>query len=121
MGIFDEIRKIVDTATGAGRTSQPPARPPASSRTASGDPRVAALLQAQEKRRAKGDLRGLDGKTLTRRRLEKYERIERTLVADTGAFPWTDEQARASLARMGFRPEHVEAYLRSPAARRLVE
>lgn len=118
MGIFDEIRKMIGGG-GSGPATRGPA-PQGAGRAPVGERHE--LRQAHERRRAKqAELRGLDGKPLTRRRLDKYERLERVLVAEAGAFPWTEAQAREALARKGFDPAHVAAYLRSPAARRLLE
>lgn len=119
MGIFDEIRKLVDSATKP--ASRTPAHAPRGSAPAPAAGPKGALQQAQQRRRASGGIRGNDGRTLTARRLSKYEGLERAVVADAGSFPWTDAQARAALAHRGFDPAHVDAYLRSPAARRLLE
>lgn len=118
MGIFDDIKRIVTGNTPRPARDAPPARhapPTRSSAQATG------LPAAQKKRRASGEVRGVDGKVLTDRRLKKYESLERAIVADAGAFPWSSVQARAALARRGFDAQHVEAYLASPAARRLLE
>lgn len=120
MGIFDEIRKIVDTA---GKPSTPTRAPghahPAGHRPAS-SPAQAGLRDAQQRRRAAGVQRA-NGKPATPRKLNNYERLERQIAADAGAFPFTSEQARQALAARGFDAAHVEAYLRSPAARKLLE
>ena len=122
MGIFDEIRKLVDSASKPAPQRAPPT-PSSGARPATppaGSGAKGALQQAQQRRRA-GEVKGNDGKTLTKRRFGKYESLERAVVADAGAFPWSDEQVRAALARQGFDAAHVAAYLRSPAARRLLE
>lgn len=110
MGIFDGIRRMMGGTSG-------PAKEPGRLLDHHGH----ALRQAHQRRRGGSDLRGLDGKPLTRRRLDNYERLERSLVAEAGAFPFTEAQAREALARKGFDAAHVSAYLRSPAARRLLE
>ena len=114
MGIFDDIRKMV---TGnAPAPSRAPAPQPQGAK-----PAATGLPAAQKKRRAGGEVRGADGKVLTDRRLKKYESLERAIVAEAGAFPFTTQQARDALARRGFHEAHVQAYLASPAARRLLE
>ena len=119
MGIFDEIKKAIDPRRpDAGRPQQPPSPPP--SRGAAGKPGAAALDAAQKKRREKGATKK-NGKKATMRDLRHYESLERSLVLEAGAFPLDAASTRAALARRGFDPQHVEAYLASDAARKLLE
>jgi hypothetical protein len=117
MGIFDEIKRAIDPRRpDAGRPA--PAPSPASGR--GGKPGVAALEAAQQKRRAKGATKK-NGKPATTRDLRHYETLERSLVLRSGAFPLDAATTRAELLRRGFDPQHVEAYLASDAARKLLE
>ena len=125
MGIFDDIKRLVDTAT---KPTQPgaPARPPPAqpsrgAATASGaKPHVAALEAAQKRRREKGATKK-NGKKATPRDLKHYEALERALVLKSGQFPMDAAATRAALQARGFDAQHVEAYLASDAARRLLE
>lgn len=120
MGIFDNIKRAVDAAA---RPTQPDGRaPPASaSRPAAGASSAkAALESAQKRRRAAGVTRN-NGKPATKRALAHYESLERALVLGGVAMPLDPVAVRAELVRRGFDAAHVEAYLRSDAARKLLE
>lgn len=107
MGIFDDIRK----ALGGAREPPAPARP---------GPHEANLKSAQQKRRAAGVERA-SSKRASEGKIGSYERLERHLALALGKFPWTSSEARDALRAKGFDPDHAEAYLRSPAARKLLE
>lgn len=120
MGIFDEIKRAVDIATKptsrtnssrGGRSPTPPTPP---------RPGVAALEAAQKRRRERGATKA-NGKKATPRDLSHYEHLERTLVLDAGRFPADAAATRQALLSKGFQPAHVEAYLSSDAARKLLE
>lgn len=120
MGIFDEIKRAVDIAT------KPTARPNASRGERSSAPPppprpgVAALEAAQKRRRERGTTKA-NGKKATPRDLSHYEHLERALVLQAGRFPLDAATTRQTLLARGFEPAHVEAYLSSDAARKLLE
>lgn len=123
MGIFDDIKRAVDNATKP--ASKPPGQAPSRSRgpaprRGEQPPALAALDAAQRRRRETGATKK-NGKKATARDLRHYESLERALVLERGAFPLDVATTRAALAARGFRPEHVEAYLASDAARKLLE
>lgn len=107
MGFFDDIRK----ALGAGRDPRAPEQR---------GPHEATLKAAQRKRRA-GGVERASSKRASEGKIGSYERLERQLALALGKFPWTSSEARDALRAKGFDPAHAEAYLRSPAARKLLE
>lgn len=129
MGIFDDIKKAIRDVAEQG---QAPQRGPAASRAphsppprepsvpASTSAAHQALKAAQDKRRQLPLTRLKTGKPLSQYRLARYEHLERILVMKAGAFPLDEERIRAALRSGGFDAAHVDAYLRSDAARRLL-
>lgn len=115
MGIFDDIKKALGAA--GGKPGTPAGARPGSKPRA---PHEEALAAAQGKRRAAGVTRA-SGKRASRGKTGGYEHLERQVMLATGKFPWTSNEVRDALRAKGFDPDHVEAYLRSPAARKLLE
>lgn len=119
MGIFDEIKKALSPGARpqAGRPPSPTSRAPPVDDDA---PLPEGLAKAQARRRTTG-LLTRTGRTMGPGRHQGYESVERIVALRVGRFPWTDDEARRALVAAGFDPVHAEAYLKSPAARKLLE
>ena len=112
MGIFDLFR---------GKSSGGPGGPAKLGGPSAADTPKKALAAAQERRRAGAPLTGNRGTPLGPNRFGGYERLERQIVVRTGRFPWTNGEAQQALSARGFAAKDVEAYLRSDAAKRLLQ
>lgn len=121
MGIFDDIRKAIGGAAPPSQPSRAPTPPPSRpGAPAASSAAAQSLKAAQDARRGQPMKRLKTGKPLSAYRLKQYERLERSVVMQTGAFPLDAARVRHALAAKGFRAEDVEAYLRSDAARKLL-